>query len=123
MKKYRQKKEKEKEKEQQQQQQQQQQDFPVRKYSTAAISQNNYIPHTVTSDSSRKSITAVTARIPTTDFMTAEESQDQWPTQHAQRSERIGKINEFFFSYAISCYLNQPEQKKVRKHDLTIILI
>jgi hypothetical protein len=90
MKKYRQKKEKEKE-------QQQQQDFPVRKYSTAAVSQNNYIPHTVTSDSSRKSITAVTARIPTTDFMTAEESQDQWPTQNAQRSERIGKINEFCF--------------------------
>jgi len=118
MKKYRQKKEKEKEKEQQQQQQ----DFPVRKYSTAAISQNNYIPHTVTSDSSRKSITAVTARIPTTDFMTAEESQDQWPTQHAQRSERIGKINVFFF-LCNQLLLESTRTKKVRKHYVKIIVI
>lgn len=85
MKKYRQKKEKEKE-----QQQQQPPDFPVRKYSITAAPQNNYFSHSGTSDSARKSITSVTARIPVADLMTTEES-------HTPRSERVGKINEFFF--------------------------
>ncbi|CAF0991745.1 unnamed protein product [Adineta steineri] len=84
IKKYRQKKEKE--------QQRQQQDFPARKYSTTAVPQNNYVSHTVTSDSSRKSITALTPRISAADTMTTDDSQDQWSTQNAQRSERIGSL-------------------------------
>ena len=85
MKKYRQKKkEKEKEKEQQQ-------SLSTRKYSTTATTQNNHIPNTTTSDSSRKSISATTTRISAADLMATDDPQDQWSSPKIQRSGRIGK--------------------------------
>jgi hypothetical protein len=88
LKKYRQKKkEKEKEKEKEQQQ-----SFSTRKYSTTTT-QNNPMLHTTASDSSRKSVTATTARISAVDLMAADDTQDQWSSPKIQRAERLGKRN------------------------------
>jgi len=93
IKKYRQKKkEKEKEKEQQQY-------LSTRKSSIITTSQNNHTPHTVISDSSRKSVTATIGRISATDLMATDDPQDQWSSPKIPRSERLGKIKYLFIYF------------------------
>ncbi|CAF1451583.1 unnamed protein product [Adineta steineri] len=87
IKKYRQQK-KGKEKEQKEQKEYSSSSSP-RKYSTY----NNNILHTVTSDSTRKSVSSgVPSRISATDLMATVDPHDQWSSPKALRSGRVGSL-------------------------------